>query len=459
MHDDTIAAISTPIGAAGIGIVRISGDLAIPIADKIFKGKKNVALKDAANYRLSYGNVVDSTGIVVDEVLVSVMRRPYSFTCEDVVEINCHGGVIVLRKVLQLVLSAGARLAEAGEFSKRAFLNGRIDLAQAESIIDLINAKTDKGLSLAVNQLGGRLSSEIGDVRHGLLGLIAHIEALIDFPEDDLEDISPQGILEKTILLHDQVEVMIRSASVGKVLREGLKTVIVGKPNVGKSSLLNSLLREKRAIVTDIPGTTRDVIEEVINLRGIPLVLVDTAGIRETSDIVEKIGVEKSKEMFAEADLILLMIDVSSGFTDEDKKIMSLIEGKNYLVILNKTDLKSEGDIGEFRRIFANNVVLTMSLVSGHGVEELEKRIEDMVFTGSVAQNEGVVVSNIRHVDALERALRSLKEAWQTVEEKLPVDCIVIDLRSAWEALGEITGDSVSEDLVDRIFSEFCLGK
>ena len=289
--------------------------------------------------------------------------------------------------------------------------------------------------------------------------MIAHIEALIDFPEDDLEDISLQAIGEKTSLFLEQVEVMVSTATIGKVFREGLKTVIVGKPNVGKSSLLNSLLREKRAIVTDIPGTTRDVIEEVINLRGIPLVIVDTAGIRETTDVVEKIGVEKTKEKFADADIVLFMIDVSSGLTEDDKKIIPLLDGKNYLVILNKTDLKKNEDFVEIKQYFSDRDVLTMSLISGHGVEELENWIEELVFAESVSQSDGAVVSNIRHVDALERTVRSLKEALRTVGERLPMDCVVIDLKAAWESLGEVTGDTVSEDLVERIFSEFCIGK
>lgn len=459
MFNDTIAAISTPLGSGGIGIVRISGDTAVSTAEKFFLGKKGLLLKDAANYSLNYGHIVDSAGLVVDEVLVSVMRSPHSFTSEDIVEINCHGGVTALRKVLHLILSVGVRLAEPGEFSKRAFLNGRIDLAQAESIMDLINAKTDKGLFLAVNQLDGKLSTEIHGIRQGLLGLIAHIEALIDFPEDDLEDISLQDIGEKTSLFLGQVEIMVSTAAIGKVFKEGLKTVIVGKPNVGKSSLLNSLLREKRAIVTDIPGTTRDVIEEVINLRGIPLVVVDTAGIRETTDVVEKLGVEKTKEMFANADIVLFMIDVSSGLTEDDQKIIPLLAGKNYLVILNKTDLKENEDFVEIRQYFNDRDVLTMSLISGQGIEELENWIEELVFAGSVSQSDGAVVSNIRHVDALERTVRSLKEAVRTVEERLPMDCVVIDLKAAWESLGEVTGDTVSEDLVERIFSEFCIGK
>ncbi len=459
MIDDTIAAISTPIGAAGIGIVRISGPDAVPVAESVFRNKKKRKLSDARNHSMLYGHVVDAAGNVVDEVLVSLMRGPHSFTAEDVVEINCHGGVVAVRKTLEAVLNAGARPAEPGEFSKRAFLNGRIDLAQAESVIDLINAKTEKSLQVAVDQLGGSLSGQVRAIGDQLLELMAHIEAGIDFPEHDIEELSRAQIEEKTASALSHIRKMIESAATGKVFREGLKTAIIGKPNVGKSSLLNALLREKRAIVTDIPGTTRDIIEEVVSIRGIPLVLVDTAGIRETEDVVEKIGVERSKEMFTEADLVLLMIDASTGLTEEDREILPLVGDKKCLVIINKTDIKKDFDVSEIQRHTGKKDVIEMSLFRGEGLETLEKRIEEIVYAGVTPGREDILVTSIRHKNALEKAARSLEEVLAAVSAHLPTDCMAIDLKAAWDSLGEITGETVSEDLVDQIFSRFCIGK
>ncbi len=458
MIDDTIAAISTPIGAAGIGIIRLSGAKAVTIAEKIFRGKKK-KLAETPTFSMSYGHIINGNGEIVDEVLVSVMRAPNSYTTEDVVEINCHGGVVAVRKVMGLVLKHGARTAEPGEFSKRAFLNGRIDLAQAESVIDLINAKTEKSFEVAVNQLTGVLSEKIKNLRRLLLELIAHIEAGIDFPDEDIEDINVSVIITTVREISGEVSRLIETSETGKVLREGIKTVIIGKPNVGKSSLLNALLREKRAIVTDVPGTTRDIIEEIVNIRGIPLKLVDTAGIRETEDFVEKIGVERSKEVFAGADLVLLMIDASTGLTDEDMGIIKLMKNKNYLVIINKTDLKMETDFSEIKNLVGEKDIVEMSLLTGEGLELLKDKIEKMVYAGKVfAQNE-VMITNIRHKHSLERVMQSLEEAMKTIQHGMPVDCVAIDLKAAWEILGEITGETVNEDLVDQIFSQFCIGK
>lgn len=458
MIEDTIAAISTPVGAAGIGIIRISGLNSVSMVEKIFKSPRGKKLAGTKNHSMLYGHIVES-GKVLDEVLVSVMRGPHSFTAEDVVEINCHGGVVAVRKVLEAVLKAGARPAEPGEFSKRAFLNGRIDLAQAESVIDLINAKTEKSLRAAVDQLEGILSREVEKLSGELLRLIAHIEAGIDFPEHDIEEMSRSQIKHEAQQLGQKLQKLIDSAETGRVLREGLRTVIIGKPNVGKSSLLNALVREKRAIVTDIPGTTRDVIEEVVNIRGIPLVLIDTAGIRETQDVVEKIGVEKSREMLARADLILFMIDASTGLTVEDLEILPYTAEKNSIIIINKTDLSNDLNTSVIEKHVSKNSILEMSLLHGQGLAELEQRIEDMVYAGIALGGEDTMVTNVRHKNALERAACSLEEVLGALEAHLPTDCMAIDLRAAWESLGEITGETVSEDLVDQIFSQFCIGK
>ncbi len=459
MFDDTIAAISTPLGAAGIGIVRVSGKEAIPSVERVFRSKKKRKLTAVRNHSLLYGHIVDRKGKIVDEVLVSVMRGPHSFTAEDVVEINCHGGIIAVRKTLETVLKTGVRLAAPGEFSKRAFLNGRIDLAQAESIVDLINAKTERSLKTAVNQLAGSLSGEIRTIRAELLELMAHLEAGIDFPEHEIEEISRSRIEQQVKQILAKIKKLLESAETGRVFREGLKTVIVGKPNVGKSSLLNALLKEKRAIVTDIPGTTRDAIEEIVSIRGIPLKLVDTAGIRETEDAVEKIGVEKTIEMFAAADLVLFMIDASTGLTEDDKEIFPLIEEKKRLVIINKTDIGKETDLTEVEKFAQKKDILEMSLLHGQGLDRLEKRIEELVYSGMTSGQEELLVTNIRHKNALEAAARSLENGLQAVAAKLPIDFITIDLKAAWESMGEITGETVSEDLVGLIFSRFCIGK
>jgi len=456
--DDTIAAISTPIGSAGIGIVRLSGKRAVTIAESIFRGKKK-KLAEAPAFSITYGHIINMNEEVIDEVLVSVMRAPKSFTAEDVVEINCHGGVVAVRKVMEMVLKGGARLAEPGEFSKRAFLNGRIDLAQAESIIDLINAKTEKSLQVAVGQLTGTLSDKIRYMRRQLLELIAHIEAGIDFPEDDIEEITVTIIKKRLFEVLGDIRMLLETADTGKIFREGIKTVIIGKPNVGKSSLLNALLREKRAIVTDVPGTTRDIIEEVVSIRGIPLKLVDTAGIRDTEDFVEKIGVERSKEMFIGADLVLFMTDASTGLTEEDREIIKLMKNKNSLVIINKTDLKKQTDFSEIKGLVGEKDTVEMSLLTGEGLEVLEEKIEQLVYAGRVFVQDDVMITNIRHKNSLALVQKSLEEAVNTINAEMPVDCVAIDLKAAWETLGEITGETVSEDLIDQIFSQFCIGK
>lgn len=459
MLDDTIAAISTPIGIAGIAIIRVSGRGAVPVVEKVFRNSRGKNIELARNHSLLYGHIVESDGRIVDEVLVSIMREPHSFTAEDVVEINCHGGVVAVREVLELVLKAGARPAEPGEFSKRAFLNGRIDLAQAEAIIDLINSKTQKSLDVAVRQLKGALSDELKKASEKLLEILAYIEAGIDFPEHDIEDLSRAKIRQTAEETFNILKKLISSSEAGKVFREGLKTVIIGKPNVGKSSLLNSLLKENRAIVTDIPGTTRDVIEEVVNIRGIPLVLVDTAGIRETDDIVEKMGVEKSRERFKDADLILLMIDASTGINEDDKEILSLVKGKSCLIIVNKTDIGKDISNMEIEKNSGNNDIVRLSLLTGEGLEDLEEKIETIVYGGNVSGGDELLVTNIRHKNSLEKAARSIEEVFRALDDGLPTDFLAIDIKASLESLGEITGESLSEDLVDQIFSRFCIGK
>lgn len=459
MYEDTIAAISTPLGEGGIGIVRISGPEATEIANTIFRAKKGDWV-NAGSHRLIYGHIVDQSGKTVDEVLLSYMKAPHTYTREDVVEINCHGGIVPLRKILELALARGARLAEPGEFSKRAFLNGRLDLAQAESVIDVIRSKTEAGLKLAVSQLRGVLSQKILILQNGLLGLLAQVEANIDFPEDDLEEATGLSIINSSEDLLEEIQEMIRGAEAGKIYREGISTIIIGRPNVGKSSLLNAMLRENRAIVTEIPGTTRDIIEEVINIRGIPLKIIDTAGLRETEDIVEKIGVEKTREMIEQADLVLLVLDAARGLADEDYAIMKSIGEKKAIFLVNKVDVE-ESRIGEndLERLAEKRPVLWISAEKGTGLDELEERIVDMVLGGQVAGSDTVMVGNIRHKQALEKAARHLSEAVDGIKSRIPVDVVAIDIRTAWEALGEITGSTVTEDLLDRIFADFCIGK
>ncbi len=458
--DDTIAAIATAPGEAGIGIIRISGEKTLQIMDKLFKSNQGRFLKEMPPRMLTYGNIFDpDTQQKVDEVLAVYMRAPHTYTKEDIVEINCHGGMIPVKRILGLVLKHGARMAEAGEFTKRAFLNGRIDLAQAEAVMDLISAKTEKGFDVALDQLEGGLSKEIKRIRNEILELLAHIEVSIDFSEDDIDEVTLELLLDKSLKIEEELKHMLETADTGKIIREGLNTVIVGKPNVGKSSLLNALLRETRAIVTDIPGTTRDVIEEQLNIRGILLRLMDTAGIRETLDVVEKIGVERTKAFFNQADLVIFVLDASRELTSEDIEIMALLEDKKVLVIINKTDLPLKLDISKVEAMLKNKIMIKLSLVENVGLELLEDAIVDMVFKGEVKRKDQVMVTNVRHKNSLEKAAQSLQEGISAIKQRLPLDFIEVDYRNAWEYLGEITGESVGEDLLDHIFSNFCIGK
>ncbi|MEG2353875.1 MAG: tRNA uridine-5-carboxymethylaminomethyl(34) synthesis GTPase MnmE [Clostridium sp.] len=454
---DTIAAVATSIGEAGLSIIRVSGDRARDIVDKIFVAKNNKSLKDIKSYTMRYGHIIDEDGSLIDEVIVSFMKGPKSFTAEDTIEINCHGGVVVTSSVLKLVFKAGARLADPGEFTKRAFLNGRIDLSQAEAVIDIIKAKTELSAKSALMQSKGKISQEIMVLRNKLLGVIAHIEATVDYPEDDLEEVTAEnGIIELKDII-EELNMLLDSAEEGKIIREGLKTVIVGKPNVGKSSLLNSLLKETRAIVTEVPGTTRDVIEEYISIDGIPIQIVDTAGIRQTEDIVEKIGVEKSKEKIEEADLILLMLDRSRQLDKEDKEITEYIKDKKYVVLLNKCDLEQNLDEIELKNLNSESI-LRISAKNYEGLKDLKGIIKDMFFKGEV-KAEDVYITNNRHKEALYRAKENVESAIDILKMTFAIDLASIDLRSAWSNLGQITGESIEEDIIDKIFAEFCLGK
>lgn len=458
--DDTIAAIATAPGEAGIGIVRISGEKALEVIDKLFLSVQGKPLGAYPPRRMTYGYLIDpETGDRVDEVLAVYMKAPHTYTREPLVEINCHGGMIPVKRILTLILRQGVRAAAPGEFTKRAFLNGRIDLAQAEAVMDLISAKTDKGFDVAMDQLEGSLSQQVKSYQQEIMGLLAHVEVSIDFSEEDVDEVALEYLLKESQRIAEGLEKLLATAETGRIIREGLSTVIVGKPNVGKSSLLNALLRENRAIVTEIPGTTRDVIEAHFNIRGIPLRLIDTAGIRETEDVVEKIGVQRSKEFFNQADLVIFMLDASRELTAEDLELMDLVQHKRALVIINKTDLPPKLEIDRVKGLFGESRVIHTSLLEGIGLEEVEDQLEAMVYTGGKKAKDTLMVTNVRHRDALERALKSLKEGIQAIEQQLPMDFIEVDFKNAWSYLGEITGDSLSEDLIDHIFSNFCIGK
>jgi tRNA modification GTPase len=458
---DTIAAISTPSGEGAIAIVRLSGEDAVKIADKIFKGVKGKRLAEALTHTIHYGHLIDPhEGQIVEEVMVSVMRGPKTFTKEDVIEINCHGGIVSVNRVLQLVLKNGARIAEPGEFTKRAFLNGRIDLSQAEAVMDLIRAKTDRAMNVALGQMEGRLSKLIRKLRQEILETLAHVEVNIDYPEyDDVEEMTHKVLMEKAFLVREELKKLLQTSQQGKILREGLSTVIIGRPNVGKSSLLNSLVHENKAIVTDIPGTTRDVIEEYVNVRGVPLRLLDTAGIRETEDIVERIGVERSRQVLKEADLILLVLNSADPLTIEDENLFKAVEGMDVIVIVNKTDLPQEIDMNRVKELSGEHKLVTTSLLEDQGIDELEEAISSLFFSGTIEAGDLTYVSNTRHIALLTQALQAMEEVIEGIEMGTPIDIVQIDLTRSWEFLGEIIGDSVHESLIDQLFSQFCLGK
>lgn len=458
---DTIAAISTPMGEGAIAIVRLSGEEAISIADRIFKSPSGKKLSTVASHTINYGNIIDpKTNDVVEEVMVSVMRGPKTFTREDIIEINCHGGLVSVNRVLQLILTNGARLAEPGEFTKRAFLNGRIDLSQAEAVMDLIRAKTDRAMNVAIKQMEGRLSNLIRRLRQEILETLAHVEVNIDYPEyDDVEEMTHRMLIEKASNVRSEIQTLLQTSQQGKILREGLATVIVGRPNVGKSSLLNSLVQDTKAIVTDIPGTTRDVIEEYVNVRGVPLRLVDTAGIRETEDIVERIGVERSRQYLKEADLILLVLNYHDELTHEDEQLFEAVRGMDYIVIVNKTDLTKKIDLDKVYELASGHPVVTTALVQEQGVDQLEEAISSLFFEGNIEAQDLTYVSNSRHIGLLSQAEQAIDEAIVGIENGIPIDIVQIDLTRTWEILGEVIGESVHESLIDQLFSQFCLGK
>lgn len=456
--DDTIAAIATAPGEGGIGIIRISGEKSLQVAQSIFKSKSGKMIKDYNARTLIYGAVVDNEK-VIDEVLVAYMKGPNSYTAEDVIEINCHGGFISVKKILELILSKGVRLAEAGEFTKRAFLNGRIDLSQAEAIIDVIKSKTDMAHEVAQSQLEGSLAKKIKDLRMNVTEVLAHLEVSIDFAEEDVEEITYQTLEEKALELRNEIKKLYDTAESGKILRDGLKTVIVGKPNVGKSSLLNSILGENRAIVTDIAGTTRDVIEEFVNIKGIPLKIVDTAGIRETEDVVEKIGVEKSRESFSTADLVIMVLDASRKLSEEDMEILESLKNKKAIVLLNKMDLEPQIELEKIEEFVNSEDIIKISALKHQGIEELQDKIEAMVYHGSVKNSSNLMITNSRHKDALFKAYESINDAISAIEQRMPYDFIEVDFKNIWDYLGYINGDTVREDLLDTIFANFCIGK
>ena len=448
---DTIAAISTPLGEGAIAIVRLSGSDALSIAKKVFQGKD---LDKVASHTINYGHIFDKDRLV-DEVMLSVMKAPKTFTREDLVEINTHGGIAVTQEILQLLLRSGARLAEPGEFTKRAFLNGRIDLAQAESVMDLIRAKTDQAANIAVKQLDGSLSNLINNIRQEILESLAQVEVNIDYPEyDDVETMTSQMLLEKTAHFEQLLETLLATAKRGKILREGLRTAIIGRPNVGKSSLLNQLLREEKAIVTDIAGTTRDVITEFANIGGVPLELIDTAGIRETEDIVEKIGVERSQKALEEADLVLLVLDASSPLTPKDLELLELSSSTNRIVLLNKTDLPEKIELEKLPKDF-----IRISALKNENLDAVEKQIRALFFSGEIETKDATTLSNARHIGLVEQALDALKEANRGLAMGLPVDLIQVDVTRCWQLLGEITGEAAPDELITQLFSQFCLGK
>ncbi|HBP3405847.1 tRNA uridine-5-carboxymethylaminomethyl(34) synthesis GTPase MnmE [Staphylococcus aureus] len=459
MDLDTITSISTPMGEGAIGIVRLSGPQAVEIADKLYKGKH--LLNDVPSHTINYGHIIDpESKEVVEEVMVSVLRAPKTFTREDIIEINCHGGILTINRVLELTMTYGARMAEPGEFTKRAFLNGRIDLSQAEAVMDFIRSKTDRASKVAMNQIEGRLSDLIKKQRQSILEILAQVEVNIDYPEyDDVEDATTEFLLEQSKEIKQEINRLLDTGAQGKIMREGLSTVIVGKPNVGKSSMLNNLIQDNKAIVTEVAGTTRDVLEEYVNVRGVPLRLVDTAGIRETEDIVEKIGVERSRKALSQADLILFVLNNNEALTQEDYTLYEVVKNEDVIVIVNKMDLEQNIDINEVKDMIGDTPLIQTSMLKQEGIDELEIQIRDLFFGGEVQNQDMTYVSNSRHISLLKQARQTIQDAIDAAESGVPMDMIQIDLTRTWEILGEIIGETASDELIDQLFSQFCLGK
>ncbi|HDB7873951.1 TPA: tRNA uridine-5-carboxymethylaminomethyl(34) synthesis GTPase MnmE [Staphylococcus aureus] len=459
MDLDTITSISTPMGEGAIGIVRLSGPQAVEIADKLYKGKH--LLNDVPSHTINYGHIIDpESKEVVEEVMVSVLRAPKTFTREDIIEINCHGGILTINRVLELTMTYGARMAEPGEFTKRAFLNGRIDLSQAEAVMDFIRSKTDRASKVAMNQIEGRLSDLIKKQRQSILEILAQVEVNIDYPEyDDVEDATTEFLLEQSKEIKQEINRLLDTGAQGKIMREGLSTVIVGKPNVGKSSMLNNLIQDNKAIVTEVAGTTRDVLEEYVNVRGVPLRLVDTAGIRETEDIVEKIGVERSRKALSQADLILFVLNNNEALTQEDYTLYEVVKNEDVIVIVNKMDLEQNIDINEVKDMIGDTPLIQTSMLKQEGIDELEIQIRDLFFGGEVQNQDMTYISNSRHISLLKQARQTIQDAIDAAESGVPMDMVQIDLTRTWEILGEIIGETASDELIDQLFSQFCLGK
>lgn len=459
MDLDTITSISTPMGEGAIGIVRLSGPQAVEIANKLYKGKH--LLNDVPSHTINYGHIIDpESKEVVEEVMVSVLRAPKTFTREDIIEINCHGGILTINRVLELTMTYGARMAEPGEFTKRAFLNGRIDLSQAEAVMDFIRSKTDRASKVAMNQIEGRLSDLIKKQRQSILEILAQVEVNIDYPEyDDVEDATTEFLLEQSKEIKQEINRLLDTGAQGKIMREGLSTVIVGKPNVGKSSMLNNLIQDNKAIVTEVAGTTRDVLEEYVNVRGVPLRLVDTAGIRETEDIVEKIGVERSRKALSQADLILFVLNNNEALTQEDYTLYEVVKNEDVIVIVNKMDLEQNIDINEVKDMIGDTPLIQTSMLKQEGIDELEIQIRDLFFGGEVQNQDMTYVSNSRHISLLKQARQTIQDAIDAAESGVPMDMVQIDLTRTWEILGEIIGETASDELIDQLFSQFCLGK
>ncbi len=458
MQLETISSISTPVGEGAIAIVRLSGIDALEIAGKLYRGRKT--LDEVDSHTINYGHIIDpDTDEVVEEVMAAVMRAPKTYTREDIVEINCHGGINTINRILQLTLKHGARMAEPGEFTKRAFLNGRIDLSQAEGVMDFIRSKTDEASKVASGQMQGRLKVYIESLRQSILNILAQVEVNIDYPEyDDVEEATTEFLLEEAEKVKTEIEKLLKSSRQGRIMREGLSTVIVGKPNVGKSSLLNYLIQDNKAIVTDVAGTTRDILEEYVNVNGIPLKLVDTAGIRDTDDIVEKIGVERSRQALSEAELILYVLSNNEPLTPEDIELLDSVKDENIIAIINKLDLDSQLDVAELENRYDFPIVKT-SITEGTGVDDLEDRIAELFFGGQVTSADSTYLSNNRHISLLEQSNSAISDAIESADMDVPIDIVQIDLVKTWELLGEVIGEDVSEQLIDQLFSQFCLGK
>ena len=453
--NDTISAISTAYGEGGIGIVRMSGSRSYEILSDIFDNIDKVE-----NRKLTYGHIRDPRdGRTVDEVLVAYMKAPHTYTGEDVVEINCHGSMVALRKILDITLKEGASLAEKGEFTKRAFLNGKIDLSQAEAVIDLIKASSSSGYDVALSQLDGSFGKNISEIRQKLVDILVDITVNIDYPDEDIEEIVYENLRKNIFKIKEDIDYLISTSDTGRILKDGIKIAIIGKPNVGKSSLMNRLLMENRAIVTDIPGTTRDVIQENMMIRNIPVILIDTAGIRETDDKIEKIGIEKSKETFNDADLILFLLNSGDAITDEDYNIMNRVATKNVLVLLNKSDMDRKIETDRIKEILGDKTFLDTSMETGQGVEELKDIIEKMVYKGNLKQDNSLIVTNARHLNLLRDASAFLEDSLKSIESNQPLEFVEIDVKNTYDDLGAILGEEVGDDILNEVFSRFCLGK